>query len=179
MNIENSLNFNLTNLTNFLCFAYRLPSHEYRRVYCMVRHEKQRPTYSFLEYAFMSTFLVKFLDANHYFDSDITTKTEDLNDNDKNFIGGLILRNLQILQFNSHEVFDLLKSNKTGARQTVAIGAALYTTLAFFNHSCNPSIVRWVASSFFSYFYFFRLLLLSLETGTSKTQRCMWLPFEI
>lgn len=109
----------------------------------MVRHEKRRPTYSFLEYAFMASFLVKFLDANNYFDSDISGRTEE----DKNFIGGLILRNLQILQFNSHEVFDLLKSDKTGARQTVAIGAALYTTLALFNHSCNPSIVRLVIFS--------------------------------
>ncbi|XP_055316538.1 SET and MYND domain-containing protein 4 [Sitodiplosis mosellana] len=117
-----------------------LPSHDYRRVYCMVRHEKQRPTYSFLEYAFMASFLVKFLAANHFFDSG---KTEDLCTEDEVFIGGLILRNLQILQFNSHEIFDLLKSNKTGARQTVAIGAGLYTTLALFNHSCNPSIVRY------------------------------------
>lgn len=125
-----------------------LPSHDYRRVYCMVRHEKTRPTYSFLEYAFMSTFLVKFLDANHYFDSEISGN---LSDDDRDFIGSLILRNLQILQFNSHEVFDLLKSTKTGSRQTVAIGAGLYSTLAMFNHSCNPSIVRLVILFFSSF----------------------------
>lgn len=92
----------------------------------------------------MATFLVKFLEANKYFDSDMTDKTDDARAEDKAFIGGLIIRNLQILQFNSHEIFDLLKSNKTGDRQTVAIGAGLYTTLALFNHSCNPSIVRYV-----------------------------------
>lgn len=122
----------------------RYPSHDYRRVYCLVRHENQRETYSFLQYVFMSTVLVKFLEANHYFDSDISNRNPDAYENDKCFIGSLILRNLQVLQFNSHEVFDLLKSKKTGLRQTVAIGAALYTTLALFNHSCNPSIVRWV-----------------------------------
>lgn len=110
----------------------------------MVRHEKQRQTYSFLQYAFMSAFLVKFLEVNHYFDSDISGKTGDLCENDRIFVGGLIMRNLQVLQFNSHEVFDLLKSSKTGTRQTVAIGAALYTTLAMFNHSCDPNIVRLV-----------------------------------
>lgn len=109
----------------------------------MVRHEKERPTYSFLQYAFMATFLVKFLAANHYFDSDIRGADNKDLENDLWFVGGLILRNLQILQFNSHEVFDLLKSKKTDNRQTVAIGAALYTTLAMFNHSCNPSIVRY------------------------------------
>lgn len=95
----------------------------------------------------MSSFLVKFLEANHYFDR-TSGESEESCDEDKIFIGGLILRNLQILQFNSHEVFDLLKSSKTEARQTVAIGAALYTTLALFNHSCNPSIVRLVDEVF-------------------------------
>lgn len=110
----------------------------------MVIHEKERPTYSFLQYAFMSTFLVKFLEANNYFDSDTSGKMNESCDEDRTFIGGLIIRNLQVLQFNSHEIFDLLKSSKTGDRQTVAIGAGLYTTLALFNHSCNPSIVRLV-----------------------------------
>lgn len=109
----------------------------------MVRHEKSRPTYSFLQYAFMAVFLVKFLEANHYFDSDMRNRTPDEYEEDKTFAGALILRNLQILQFNSHEVFDLLKSRKGDMRQTVAIGASLYTTLALFNHSCNPSIVRY------------------------------------
>lgn len=122
----------------FLPYSY--PSHDYRPVYCMVRHEKQRETYSFLQYAFMSTFLVKLLEANQYFD--ISKRNTDAYEDDKYFIGSLILRNLQVLQFNSHEIFDLLKSKKTGLRQTVAIGAGLYTTLALFNHSCNPSIVR-------------------------------------
>lgn len=118
----------------------------------MVRHEKERPTYSFLQYAFMSAFLVKFLDVNHYFDSDISGKTGDLCDDDKVFVGSLIMHNLQVLQFNSHEVFDLLKYNKTGDSQTVAIGAGLYTTLALFNHSCDPSIVRLVGFVIFRNF---------------------------
>lgn len=108
----------------------------------MVRHEKKRPTYSFLQYAFMSSFLVKFLDANHYFDSDNRGADNDTLENDRLFVGGLILRNLQILQFNSHEVFDLVKSKKNGV-QSCGIGAALYSNLALFNHSCNPSVVRY------------------------------------
>lgn len=123
----------------------RLPSHDYRRIYSLVRHAKQRPTFSFLQYAFMSTFLLKFLEANQYFDSDIRGKTEEMIDEDKIFIGSLISRNLQVLQFNAHEIFDLLKSSKMNTRQTVAIGAGVFTTLALFNHSCNPSIVRYVS----------------------------------
>lgn len=157
--IKNS-NFPKTNQYVYHFHGFRLPSHDYRRVYCMVRHEKQRATYSFMEYAFMASFLVKFLAANHFFESDDASgKTDDLCTDDKAFIGSLILRNLQILQFNSHEIFDLLKSSKTGARQTVAIGAGLYTTLALLNHSCNPSIVRLVSNS-----VDFVLLLLQIDT---------------
>lgn len=136
------MNFSL--FRNTVRFPNRLPSYDYRRVYSLVTHDKERPIYSFLQYTFMATFLVKFLEANKYFDSDMISKTDDARDEDKSFIGSLIIRNLQVLQFNSHEIFDLLKSNKTGDRQTVAIGAGLYTTLALFNHSCNPSIVRFV-----------------------------------
>lgn len=107
-----------------------------------MRHEKQRETLSLLQYTFMSSVLVKFLEANHYFDSDISNRDPAVYEQNKCFAGSLILRNLQVLQFNSHEIFDLLKSKKTGLRQTVAIGAGLYTTLALFNHSCDPSIVR-------------------------------------
>lgn len=63
-------------------------------------------------------------------------------DEDVTFIGGLMLHNLQLLQYNSHEVFDFLKSKQNNARQTVEIGAGLFPTLALFNHSCNPGIVR-------------------------------------
>lgn len=108
----------------------------------MVRHEKERPVWSFLQYAFMAKFLVNFLNANSYFNSDISANKNEFMDDDKYFIGGLILRNLQLLQFNSHEIFDLLKSKKTGENQTVAIGAGIYANLALFNHSCNPTIVR-------------------------------------
>lgn len=108
----------------------------------MIRHEMDRPTWSYLQYAFMAKFLISFLNANRYFDSDISNGTGDSKDADLFFIGGLVLRNLQLLQFNSHEIFDLLKSKTTGERHTVAIGAGLYPHLALFNHSCNPAIVR-------------------------------------
>lgn len=180
-------NLNLSKNIQCVCLfhAFRLPSHDYRRVYCMVRHEKQRPTYSFMEYAFMASFLVKFLAANHFFDSDDANgKTEDLCTDDKAFIGSLILRNLQILQFNSHEIFDLLKSKKTGARQTVAIGAGLYTTLALLNHSCNPGIVRLVELLLILYSICFKLIFHEwhfslVKIVTLKILPFTWLPFGI
>ncbi|KAJ8934866.1 hypothetical protein NQ314_013140, partial [Rhamnusium bicolor] len=69
---------------------------------------------------------------------------------DELFIGSLILRHLQLLQFNAHEISELKNSPKpivhrgfqTNYENTM-IGAALYPTLALFNHSCDPSIVRY------------------------------------
>lgn len=57
------------------------------------------------------------------------------------YIGGLILRHLQALQFNSHEVAELVIMD--GNKKSVFIGGAVYPTLALFNHSCNPGIVRY------------------------------------
>lgn len=62
-----------------------------------------------------------------------------------NFIGGLVLRNLQFLQFNTHEVYELVESmTDKKSSKTVFIGGGIYPTLALFNHSCNPDIVRLV-----------------------------------
>ena len=53
----------------------------------------------------------------------------------------LLLRCLKALQFNTHETSgwdtDRKKDNSIG------LGGALYPTLALFNHSCNPAIVRY------------------------------------
>lgn len=50
----------------------------------------------------------------------------------------LLLRYLKCLQFNTHETagWDRNKGNSEG------VGGGLFPTLALFNHSCNPSIVR-------------------------------------
>lgn len=95
----------------------------------MVHHADGRQILSFLQYAFMSTFLVTLLKENHYFDTDASNNGDGaVPEDDVNFIGGLILRNLQVLQFNSHEIFGLLKL-KNSDKRTVAIGAGLYATL--------------------------------------------------
>lgn len=113
-----------------------MPSDDYRRVYGLIRHEDKRDDKSYFQNAFMATFLIDLLRAAGYFELD-----ENIEDS-ATFIGTLILRNLQFLQFNSHEIFDLLKRKRDNSTQTISIGAGLYPTLALFNHSCNPSIVR-------------------------------------
>ena len=59
--------------------------------------------------------------------------------------GGKLLLLLQILQFNAHEVSELqvkdLRDLESG--RSVFLGGAIYPTLALFNHSCDPGIVRY------------------------------------
>jgi len=52
--------------------------------------------------------------------------------------GTILLRVLQILQFNAHEIAGW----DAGQTKSCFIGGGLFPTLAFFNHSCNPAIVR-------------------------------------
>lgn len=115
--------------------ALRLPVADYRRVYHLVRHEHVRGAKGFLNYAAMAYFLTHCLRMAEFFPADQA--------DDFDFVGALVLRTLQIVQFNSHEVYEL---QKDGAR-TVFLGGGLYPTLALFNHSCNPGIVRCVVWS--------------------------------
>ena len=60
------------------------------------------------------------------------------------FAGGLLNRFLQIVQFNAHEVSEFVFSkpkNFDGAKNET-LGAALFPTLALFNHSCNTAMNR-------------------------------------
>lgn len=108
---------------------------DYRKIYNLVRHEDKRSASSFFQYAIMSHYLISCLKEGGYFGENIIK-------NDFNFIGGLILRNLQLLQFNTHEIFELHKEKSGVALKTVFIGAGVYSTLALFNHSCDPGIVK-------------------------------------
>lgn len=87
----------------------------------------------------MASFLTGCLKAGGFFDDALNTEDSA----DLHFIASLILRNLQFIQFNSHEVFDLVVNKSNGKSRTVFIGGGLYPTLALFNHSCDPSIVRY------------------------------------
>lgn len=51
--------------------------------------------------------------------------------------------NLQFMQFNAHEISELQYKGKGDAGTSVFIGGGLYPTVAFFNHSCDPGVVRY------------------------------------
>ncbi|XP_018324993.1 SET and MYND domain-containing protein DDB_G0284059 [Agrilus planipennis] len=116
----------------------------FNHIYSLCRHEEQRQPGDFLLYTAMALFLLKLLMLTDYFGN---VQNDSLSDT-KAFVGSLILRFLQILQFNSHELSELQPEpldTQSGKKSCVSvdIGGALYPTLALFNHSCEPSIVRY------------------------------------
>ncbi|KAJ1520536.1 hypothetical protein ONE63_003655 [Megalurothrips usitatus] len=98
------------------------------RVMSLVTHADRRQPEDLLHRTHMAVFLTRCLQVSGHAGA----------------TGGRLLTLLQLLQFNVHEVSELeLKAPKrydTAASNFV--GAALYPTLALFNHSCDPGVVR-------------------------------------
>lgn len=88
----------------------------------------------------MARFLARCLQASGYF-GEAAPQPEQLRQ-----VTALLLRCLQFIQFNTHEVAELHKYGGAGqgAREkSIFIGGAIYPTLALFNHSCDPGVVRY------------------------------------
>ncbi|KAE8747181.1 hypothetical protein FOCC_FOCC006179 [Frankliniella occidentalis] len=106
-------------------------------VMSLVTHTARRQTEDLLHRAHMAVFLARCLQAaGHAGEGDEVLRT-----------GGRLLTLLQLLQFNVHEVSELeLKVPPPRGYDSATsnfVGAALYPTLALFNHSCDPGVVRY------------------------------------
>lgn len=126
-------------------------SQDYDTVFNLCKHENVRKHEEYLHLTFMAIFLLRLLKTTDYFGEE--SYDEILSDDEK-LIGGLMLHHLQLLQFNAHEIAELtyfpIESSsssscmETAANcfKTVTVGGGVYPTLALFNHSCEPSVIR-------------------------------------
>lgn len=69
-----------------------------------------------------------------------------MKENSSCYIGGLLLRHLQSISCNAHEISEL-RLDKTAKRPMATssaqgIGAGIYAVLSLFNHSCDPHVTR-------------------------------------
>lgn len=116
---------------------------DYERLYNLCTHGSMRPKGEFVHYGFMAIYLLRLLKMTNYFPYE--AKDDHLTE-EECFIGGLILRHLQILQFNAHELSELrnMKTNNEDELNyyTCHLGGGVYPTLALFNHSCEPGVIR-------------------------------------
>ncbi|KAJ8682719.1 hypothetical protein QAD02_018511 [Eretmocerus hayati] len=123
-------------------------SQDYLALRNLVTHEDERTAEDLFHRAYMAAWLFRVLQASSYFPT--TAKTPDHAEvsltPDEIFVADCILHHLQLLQFNSHEIFEFVRPmNKAALSKGVSqlIGGGTYPTVALFNHSCNPGIVRY------------------------------------
>ena len=121
-------------------------SDDYRNLYNLVTHHSERKIGDVFHRSMFSVMLLRCLKKEGYFGDDRKDLDPD-GDNlteDECYIGVLLNHFLSVLQFNSHEVaqFEMIAKNREEGAVSTFIGAAVYPTLALFNHSCDPSIVR-------------------------------------
>uniref|UniRef100_A0A182NUN6 MYND-type domain-containing protein n=1 Tax=Anopheles dirus TaxID=7168 RepID=A0A182NUN6_9DIPT len=114
-------------------FTDKLPDDDYRKVFRLVTHSDKRSPEDYLVWTLMATMLNSVLRMSNY----------NTDQPDNNFLGYLLLHNLQIVNYNAHDVSEVQRKHSNDPGLSVAIGAALYPMLALFNHSCDPGIVRY------------------------------------
>lgn len=95
----------------------------------------------------MAAWLLRVLKKSTYLPE--TSNTPDTADAklsaDELFFGGLLLHHLQLMQFNTHEISELVRRKNDNTLKNARsdfIAGGLYPTAALLNHSCNPGIVR-------------------------------------
>lgn len=121
-------------------------SDNYQTVFFLCRNEFSRSKEELLHFTIMAIYLLKLLRIANFF-GDKVKQQEELS-KDEIFIVSLIIRHLELLQFNCHEIAELRNTTDYEDGQQIlsyalhCTGAALYPTAALFNHSCDPSIIR-------------------------------------
>jgi len=116
-------------------------SSDYRNYFNLCTHHSERKVGDIFHRALLAVMLMRCMKKYGYFGDD--AKDEVLTE-DECFVGTILSHFLEVNQFNAHEVaqFEMVARNKEEGSKSVYIGAACYPTLAMFNHSCDPSIIR-------------------------------------
>ncbi|XP_051161760.1 SET and MYND domain-containing protein 4-like [Leptopilina boulardi] len=113
------------------------------RAYDLVTLSSKRTAQDFLERTIMASFLLKCLQCVGFFKNN--SKPNEPPSNEETKVGSLLLKNLQVLQFNAHEVYETRLGNQHRFRgsKPVYIGVAIYPTVARFNHECYGAVTRY------------------------------------
>jgi SET and MYND domain-containing protein 4 len=118
-------------------------SDSYYNVFHLITNSFLRRSNDLFRRSYVALFLTKILIKTGFI-SNVKTPAE-LKEN-ACFIGGLVLRHLQSISCNAHEISqlklddDLKKPLEKGVCKPV--GAGIYALLSIFNHSCEPHVTR-------------------------------------
>ncbi|KYN44678.1 SET and MYND domain-containing protein 4 [Trachymyrmex septentrionalis] len=111
--------------------------------YNLVTHADKRTSKDFLERSLMAAFLLKCLQRVGFFAN--PTPDDEVPGVEEITVAALLLRNLQLLQFNAHEFFETRMSaeHRFHGSRPVYLGVAIYPSVARFNHDCYPAVTRY------------------------------------
>ncbi|XP_012233731.1 SET and MYND domain-containing protein 4 isoform X2 [Linepithema humile] len=111
--------------------------------YNLVTHADRRTSKDFLERSLMAAFLLRCLQRIGFFAQ--PTPDNEIPGTEEIIVAALLLRNLQLLQFNAHEFFEtrLGAEHQFHGSRPVYLGVAIYPTVARFNHDCYPAVTRY------------------------------------
>ncbi|CAL1682443.1 unnamed protein product [Lasius platythorax] len=111
--------------------------------YNLVTHANKRTEKDFLERSLMAAFLLRCLQRVGFFAR--PTSDDEVPGAEEIIVAALLLRNLQLLQFNAHEFFEtrLSAGHRFRGSRPVYLGVAIYPTVARFNHDCYPAVTRY------------------------------------
>lgn len=119
-------------------------SESYLAVFNLVGLDHKRWPEDMFARSVMAVTLLKILKAAKYFGPGQAQTPADTFTDDEILIGSLLLRHLNVLQFNAHEVYELLRGDRTKLKpcKNHMIGLAVYPRASYFNHSCQPTVTR-------------------------------------
>jgi len=115
----------------------------YLSTFNLVGLDSKRWTEDTFHRALMAICLLKILKAAKYFPHN--KEDVDVFTNDELFVGSLMMRHLNVLQFNAHEIYELLRGDRRNMKpnKNLLIGLGVYPQASFFNHSCHPRTARY------------------------------------
>ncbi|CAG4984739.1 unnamed protein product [Parnassius apollo] len=114
------------------------------QVYSLCTHSRQRKGDDYLKRIVMAMFLTECLKRTDYFKNCEETKLQKAEQS----ICELIVCNLQLLQFNAHEIYETVRGQHmfVGSKP-VYTAVGIYPTGALFNHECYPAVARYFDGS--------------------------------
>ncbi|XP_047368499.1 SET and MYND domain-containing protein 4 isoform X1 [Vespa velutina] len=113
------------------------------RAYELTNHNTKRSASDFLERSLMAAFLLKCLQRVNFFED--TSRDDEIPNQKEIIVGSLLLKNLQLLQFNAHEFCEtrVNANHRFRGSKSIYLGVAIYPTVARFNHDCYPAVTRY------------------------------------
>lgn len=111
----------------------------------LVTHESERTIDDLFHRAYMTAWLLRVLKLSSYLPDNVKSQPGEPLTEDELYAADLLCHHLQLLQFNTHEISEIVKPRgeiNLAKCKNNFIGGGLYPTPALLNHSCNPGIVR-------------------------------------